>query len=201
MTKQKVSHRLYHKYEFLAHIYANKLFNYEKIGLEKSDIIQELKMKIFTSILAYGKRWGEYMRTKQYRPVPLLYYVKHALNNKLQDMAIKLNREFQSNGRISIQDNTFDVGKSYDFTKIDFANQEIIANGVDLLDGLGRDEKGCFCLYLKGFSMEKVHKVYKNKFDSSAIIRAQLEKLRKNEELLLSDSRVYHESHFNNEDY
>ena len=56
-STKKMSEQLYERYEYLAYKYANKMFSYEELSLEYEDLLQEFRIKIFTSIKAYGHRW------------------------------------------------------------------------------------------------------------------------------------------------
>lgn len=184
---EKPSHRLYYRYEYLAMIYASKLFNFNSIGMERKDIVQELKMKIYTSIISYGRKWGEYKKTGRYKPIPLLFYLQTALNNKLKDMMRKISNEVGMNG-VSIQRNNFDGGYSTfgDLTKIDFKNKDIVVRGVDLLEGLGRYESNVFCLFLKGYPIRTISKAF-SKMDVNGVIKGQISRLEQEQETLLSD--------------
>lgn len=55
-TKQSTVEKLFMKYRHLAKVYANKVFDYQKLGLEKKDIVQDLEIKIFTTIESYAQK-------------------------------------------------------------------------------------------------------------------------------------------------
>lgn len=186
MPKQKPSHKLFQRYEYLAEMYAQKLYKFENLGLEREDIVQELKLKIFTSIKSYVKRWKEYRETGIGKPVPLIFYLQTSLNNKLKDLMQKITKE---SVKISIQRNEFDYGFSEDFTKIDFDNKEIVVRGVDFFEGLGEYEKSAFSLYLKGYPLKIINKVYRNRIEEpSVFIRKQVAKIAEEKEMLLDRS-------------
>ncbi len=188
MEKQKASHKLFHRYEYLAEIYANKLWDIGNLGLEREDIVQELKLKIFTAIRSYARRWKEWRKTGLYKPIPLVYYLQTSLNNKLKDLMGEISKE---SNKISIQRNECDFGfnGNGELTKIDFENKEIVVRGVDFLEGLDRFGKSAFSLYLKGYPMKIINQVYKHKIeDPSALIRGQVDKLVEQEESLLDRS-------------
>ena len=52
-----MSEILYSRYEYLAGKYASKIFAYEQLSFEYEDLLQEFRVKIFTSIKAYAVRW------------------------------------------------------------------------------------------------------------------------------------------------
>ena len=54
----KQSEKLYLKYEYLAKKYANKIFSYEELSFEYEDLLQEFRIKIFTSLKSYGRRYA-----------------------------------------------------------------------------------------------------------------------------------------------
>ena len=51
-ANKKTSELLYEKYEYLAKKHAAKIYSYEELSYEYEDLIQEFKIKIFTSIKA-----------------------------------------------------------------------------------------------------------------------------------------------------
>jgi len=77
----KMSEKLYFRYEYLADKYARKIFSYEELSFEFEDLVQEFKIKIFTSIKSYGKRWGKYKRNEASKPVPIRFYLEAACSN------------------------------------------------------------------------------------------------------------------------
>jgi hypothetical protein len=101
--------KFYNRFEHLAEKYAKQVFNYERYGYERQDIVQEFKIKLYTSIITYGEKLMEYKETGKYKPVPIEFYLKSAMVNKVKDFVRKLNLEEVANSnRVSIEDNTFD---------------------------------------------------------------------------------------------
>lgn len=198
----KASHRLYQKYEYLAEIYANKLFNTNSIGMDRDDIVQELKLKIFTSIKGYGKRWSEYQKTGNYKPVPIEYYLKAALNNKLKDMVDDINKDVNQ-FPLSIQTTNFDYGVGQtELNIMNFEKREVVIGGVDILKGLKDKERDAFCLYLKGHSLPRIEKLFKDKIQNiSIIIKNHVEILREQkDELLQGTQRITYSYQLQEED-
>lgn len=156
---KKMSEILYERYEYLAQKYASKIFSYEELSLEYEDLLQEFRMKIYTSIKAYGRRWLEYKRTGCNKPMPIKYYLEAACSNKSRDFIKLISRE---NYKTSIDAISFDVGIE-NCTYIDSSANKFVLNDVDLLEGLSGKERMVFSLYLRGYKTKILNKVYKNK--------------------------------------
>lgn len=156
--KQKISEKLYYKYEYLANKYASRIFSYEQISFEYEDLVQEFRIKIFTSIKAYGKRWGKYRRGEASKPVPLKYYLEAACGNKMRDFTKYITRE---NNKVRIDEISYDYGVNDD-TRIVPEKNIFIVHGVDLLEGLSGKERAIFSLYLRGNNKRILNKVYFN---------------------------------------
>ena len=127
----KMSEKLYHRYEYLAKRYASKIFSYEQLSFEYEDLVQEFRLKIWTSIKSYGKRWAKYRRNEASKPVPMKYYLEAACSNKMRDFMKYISRE---NYKVSIDEINYDFGIEDD-SKIMPEKNKFIVNGVDLLDG------------------------------------------------------------------
>ena len=156
--KQKISEQLYYKYEYLANKYASRIFSYEQLSFEYEDLVQEFRIKIFTSIKAYGKRWSKYRKGEASKPVPLKYYLEAACGNKMRDFTKYITRE---NNKVSIDEISYDYGINDD-THIVPEKNIFIVNGVNLLEGLSGKERAVFSLYLRGHNKYLLNKVYFN---------------------------------------
>src|SRR5574344_871065 len=152
----KVSEKFYLKYEYLARKYANKIFSYQEISFEYEDLLQEFRIKIFTSIKSYAKRWGKYRRGEAPRPVPIRYYLECACGNKTRDFMKYIIRE---NHKTSIDEIDFDFGVEQN-SEIVPSQNTFIVNGVNLLEGLTGKERAVFSLFLKGYNITFLRKVY-----------------------------------------
>ena len=152
----KPSEKLYQKYEFLAKKYANKIFSYHEISFEYEDLLQEFRVKIFTSIKSYGRRWSKFRMGEAPRPVPMRYYLEAACGNKARDFIKYISRE---NHKVSIDEINYDFGVEND-NNIDPIANKFIVNGVDLLEGLSGKERAIFSLYLRGRNITFLRKVY-----------------------------------------
>jgi hypothetical protein len=165
--------QLYLQYEYLADIYANKLFNYHKIGFEKQDVVQELKIKIFTSIESHCIRTYEWKEEGAPKPIPLEFYIKLALNNKIKDFIALIDKE-----KLFLElDGSFDFGKRDSSLNIEEGKWEL--NGVNLVEGLDRKQKVVFVSYLKGVPMSELKKKFSRICNVNKTIKTQIEVLRK----------------------
>ena len=154
----KMSEKLYHRYEYLANKYASKIFSYEELSFEFEDLVQEFKIKIFTSIKSYGRRWAKYRRNEASKPVPIRFYLAAACSNKTRDFIKYISRE---NHKTRIDDINYDYGIEDD-TKISSEKNKFIVNSVDLLEGLVGKERAVFSLFLRGYNTKILNKVYFN---------------------------------------
>jgi DNA-directed RNA polymerase specialized sigma24 family protein len=152
----KPSERVYLKYEYLAKKYASKIFSYEALSFEYDDLVQEFRLKIFTSIKAYGRRYARFLRGQASRPVPLKYYLEAACGNKARDFMKYITREGH---KVRIDDINYDYGVETDsFT--DTRSNRFYVNGVNLLEGLSGKERAVFSLFLRGYNTNFLRKVY-----------------------------------------
>ena len=154
----KISEKLYFRYEYLANRYASKIFSYEELSFEFEDLVQEFKIKIFTSIKSYGRRWAKYRRNEATKPVPIKYYLEAACSNKMRDFMKYISRE---NYKTRIDDIHYDYGVEDD-TNISPEKNKFIVKGVDLLEGLTGKERAVFSLFLRGYNTKILNKVYFN---------------------------------------
>lgn len=154
-TVQKTSEKLYFEYEYLAKKYANKVFSYERLSYEFEDLVQEFRIKIFTSIKAYGRRYAKYLRGEASKPVHIKYYLECACANKVHDFTKYISRE----NKVSIDEIHFDYGAVDETTIIPEKNLFVI-NGINLLEGLTGKERAIFSLYLRGYKGKLLTKVY-----------------------------------------
>lgn len=152
----KVSEKIYLRYEYLAKKYASQIFSYEELGFTMDDLIQEFKIKIFTSIKAYGRRWVKYRKGEASRPIPIRYYLECACGNKRRDFMKYITNE---NYKVRIDEINYDFGVEDDYA-IDVKANKFIVRGIDLLEGLTGKERLVFSLYLRGYNMTFLRKVY-----------------------------------------
>jgi hypothetical protein len=167
--KQKASEVLYKKYEYLAKQFAGKVFSYEQLGLEYDDVLQEFRIKLFTTLQTYGKAWAAWRKgEREYKPSPLVLYIKGALHMKVLDFVKLISR---NKNKIRIDDIDFDFG-ILDEVICDTAENQFKINDVDLLEGLANKERVVFSLYLKGFERKLITRVYYSTKEEKAKKRA-----------------------------
>lgn len=154
----KPSEKIYLKYEYLARKYAAKVFSYEELSYEFEDLVQEFKLKIYTSIKSYGRRWLQYRKGEAPQPVPIKYYLECACGNKMRDFMKYISRE---NHKLRIDDINYDYGTEDD-SEISPDDNKFIVRGIDLLEGLCGKERAIFSLFLRGYNIKFLTKVYFN---------------------------------------
>src|SRR5579859_2406924 len=84
VPRQSTLLKFYHQYEYLAEQYARKIYRSGKIGLDYDDLVQEFRLKIYLTIIAYS-RYYERKKQSRYQPWPMLLYIQRALHNKSLD--------------------------------------------------------------------------------------------------------------------
>lgn len=193
----KISEKLYFRYEYLANKYAGKIYSYDELSFEYEDLVQEFRIKIFTSIKAYGRRWSKYRKNEAAKPVPIKYYLEAACSNKMRDFMKYISRE---NHKIRIDEINYDFGVEDD-TKILPEENKFVIRGIDLLEGLSGKERAVFSLFLRGYNTKILNKVYFNKEEKKnkkqkdspiVIIEKQKEYLiKKYGDELLRQQRIY----------
>ena len=152
----KPSEKLYMQYEYLAKKYAAQIFSYQELSFEFEDLVQEFRIKIFTSIKAYGRKYARYLKGEERKPIHIRYYLECACGNKKRDFMKYIKRE---NHKQSIDDINFDFGVEDDY-EIVLEKNRFIVRGVDLLEGLQGKERAIFSLYLRGYKINFLNKVY-----------------------------------------
>lgn len=153
----EAAEKIYKNYEYLATQYANKVFEFGQLGYEYQDVLQEFKIKIFTSIRAYLNKIAEYNAGKvEKKPVPIKYYLQSACSNKLCDLIKFISRE---NHKTSLDEVNYDYGMMQD-TIVEPEENRFVLNGVDLLEGLHGKQRAVFSLYLRGYNRNLLNKIY-----------------------------------------
>ncbi len=197
MSQRTPSHveKFYLQYEHMANAYAGTIFNYERHGYERQDIVQELKIKIYNSIIAYAKKWAEYRETGRYKPVPIKFYIQSALVNRTKDFIKEFNNDtVESADKLSIESDSFDYSIYTDIdSTIDLDKCICQINGVDLFEGIENDmERRCFALYIKGYTITKLKVIFKNHFNAEPLIQNQIKSLRGRQGELFQFSTTKH---------
>lgn len=162
----KTIEKIYQEYEFLAKKYANKIFSYEQLSYEYEDLVQEFRIKIFTSIKSYQKRLSKYENGEANKPVPIQYYIETACANKMYDFMKYISRE---NNKLRIDDIHYDFGVE-DTTSIQPGGNVFIINNIDLLENLQLEKRAVFSLFLRGYKKNDIVRFFSNKFSSTKVI-------------------------------
>lgn len=195
MPKQNKKLRLYKKHEYLAEYYASKIFNEKNISMEREDVVQELKLKIWTSIQTYLDKWKEYRATGNMKPMPLKFYLKTSLINKRKDFIKDINKSIN----IPMSNIEFDYGVEDFNIDIDYLNKKIVVDHVDILDGISLEERKFFMLYIKGLPISKINKIYKGNLDPRVCMRINIEQIKQRIPELISDVREFRVFSFDEE--
>lgn len=176
---------LYDKYQYLAKSYSEKVYNFERYGYEKEDVIQEFRIKIYTSIISYSEKWAEYRQTGKYKPVPIEYYLKTAMVNKYKDFVKLFNMSTVENvDKTSIEQDGFDYSEYNTTVSVISLSDDICEiNGVDLMEGLIGRKRRIFSMYLEGYTQKEISNEFPN-LDVEGVISRQLEQVRSKKETL-----------------
>lgn len=195
--------KIYFKYEHLAYKYANKIHSYEQLSFEYEDLVQEFKIKIYTSIIAYAKKWKKHVEFGYIRPVPIQFYLESACLNKVKDFMKYITNEGY---KVRIDDTDFDYGTISD-SRVDSGKNEFILNGVDVLENLTGKYRAAFSMYLRGYTKNQIDKVIRDNdrdddFTTEDIIELQKDFLIKKygESTLKNTSQVIYSYNVANEE-
>lgn len=182
---KKMSLILFERYQYLAVQYSAYLRDAHKIGYTQEDVQQELSIRLYTSIISYGKRWKYYRETGRRKPICLKYWLQTTMNNRIKDFIKKASNQPIYSYSFSDGDNSIDIGfnETHDESKIDIPNHTFIVAGVDLLEGLTKPEAICFSLYVQGKQIVELKRVFKRHFDANTVIKNQIHKLSSNKDL------------------
>lgn len=168
--------KFYNRYEHLAEKYASQVYNHERIGFEYEDLLQEFKVKIYTSIIAYAEKWRLYKESGRYKPIAIELYIKSALVNRTKDFIRQIN-DLPFNV-LSVEETKFDYSITYTLDSKTVINKNKCVceiNGVNLFENLTTKQARCFLLYLNGFSIGRLEKIFKSSnFSPRKVINDQI---------------------------
>lgn len=156
--KKGVTETLLAKYRYLAKSYSHKLYNYERLGLQQEDIQQELEIRLYEAICAYGRRWAAFKKGEARQPMPIEYYLRLAMKNRLKDFMSKID--------ISVPENSFtdigsvDIQQSQINSDVDLEKDRAIINHVDLYVSLEGNDRHIWTMHLKGYPMKDIVSKY-----------------------------------------
>lgn len=149
--------RYYHKYEHLAKYYADKIWNTNNIGMDKEDVIQEFRLKLYESIKMYAKKWSEFKKTGMYKPVPIEQYLRSSLIAKSRDFIKGINKMKM----IPMSQINFDFGMDQNIS-LDSEKLEYVVDGDNILELFPDAQRKMLKFHLKGMDKNKIDKIFKN---------------------------------------
>jgi hypothetical protein len=165
--------RIFKRYENLADKYANKIWNESNLGLEKEDIKQELKIRLFLAIKSYARRYKEYTNTGGNKPVPIEFYLRTTMINKSRDLIKEINTaNFVSSSKINFE-------RGIEKSELEISKYDLVIGGDSILDLFDGKSKSVMKFILSfDFDIDKVKVILKNKPSSLVLVEVCLEKLR-----------------------
>jgi len=165
--------KIFHKYEGLANFYASKIWNEENLGLEKEDIQQELKIRLFLAIKAYARRWNEFKKTGRNRPIPIEFYLKTTMLNKSRDMIKEINQ------MSFVRDSEMGYDRGVEVELLTIERMDVKIGSESILNIFkGEQRKILQILILRDFDVKKTKKLYKGTCNADILINTTLEYLR-----------------------
>lgn len=165
-----IVNKLYQEHEKLASQYASKVFNLHKISFEREDLVQELKVKIYTSIQTHQQKLEDFEKGEGFKPVPLEFYLKAVLNNKIKDFIGLIEKEVAYS---PMEEKTIDWGVRD--SELNVSDKKWVINGIDLTEGLGVREKLVFVRYMKGETIKELKKNFGKVCDIRKTIDDQID--------------------------
>lgn len=152
----RVIDNVFIQHQHLAESYARKIWNEENLGIERADLEQELKIRLFLAIKKYAAKWKEYRDMGGNRPIPLEFYLKTTMINKSRDIIKEINQaKFYKTSMLG-----YDRGVE---------NDELVIEKLDIKIGsqklsdifIGEEKKIFRLLVLSDFDVKKTKKAYK----------------------------------------
>jgi hypothetical protein len=185
---------LFEKHQGLAKVYAKSLFDSHKIGLEVQDLIQEFRIKLFTSIISYK----ESVRKEVERGVTTHLPIEIYLQTCLKRFKIDYISSITNSGSSYKQNTTIDYSPNYNIDysvsneniiNVDFENLTVEINGYDIFQGLNTIEKRVYSLYLKGMEINKLHKTFGDVMNVKSFIKQRVEFMKSKKDCLLFEEK------------
>lgn len=166
---------IFYRYDYLCTYYANKIWNNDNPALEKADIIQELRLKLFVSISTYLEKYEEYLKSGKSKPIPLEFYLRTVMINRSKDLIREITR---GSVNFSIEDSGFHFGNNAQPTLTEGYDIKVgFQSLLELFDGDDRTVMKLF--FIKDFNRRKLLKLFKNKkLMPEPILESGLEKIR-----------------------
>ena len=193
----KKNEELFKKYESLAVYYAGKVFNQSLLGLDRDDVVQEFRIKLYETILAYERNAIRRKKRGMIRPTPIPYYIKASLNNYVKDFIVKI-KDTQELFSEDSFGNTHDYAVySNNSSEIDTNKNVYVINGFDLIAPLEGLEKTCFTMWLKGTPPAQLQKTFGSYFNAHNVIHKHKQYLKSKKDLfdLENVSEIFQTNH------
>lgn len=176
-SKSETLEIIYQRYEYLASYYASKLWNNDDSAIEKDDLVQELKIRLFTSIQSYLDKWRLFREKGGIKPIPIEFYLKTVMINKSRDLIKELN----SNAHTSIDEMGLQFGSTaVEIHSVDKIN--IFLGSQNLIEMFEGRQKTFMQLYFANdFDLDKVLMHFKGegrKWLADKVISQGIEKLK-----------------------
>lgn len=185
----KIVNQLFMQHQQLAVHYANKIWNESNLGIEKEDLQQELRIKLFTAIKKYAEKWKEFKETGKNKPIPLKFYLKTTMINKSRDIIKEINQvNYQKISHIG-----YDRGMQVDNLEI---NRTDIKLGFENLSDLfvGEEKRVFKLMVFFNFEFNKVRKAYKGNENCATLAKSIIIKLReylKNNNSIVKEFEIF----------
>jgi DNA-directed RNA polymerase specialized sigma24 family protein len=185
-----ITEKVFKRYEKLAIQYANKIWNENKLSLEKEDLYQEMRIKLFLSIKTYAKRWKEYRHENARKPIPLEFYLRTAMANRVRDFISEINSAMDKGETLN-----FDKGAKYN--ELILSENTLKIGGENLEDiFLTPKEKRIFRLLVRyDFQLKEVDKQLICKRTERPLVEKCMETLKS----YLQDNHSEYQEYFINE--
>lgn len=183
MKTEKSKELLFKEHQHLAVQYAGKVFKHNMIGMDKEDILQEFRIKLFEVILAHER--STKMRTEKglIKPVPLPFYIKASFNNFVKDYIRKISRTDEIFVNNTFLNNYDHSSFNPNFVDIDTNKNKYEINGFDILNPLKGKQRQVFIMYLKGNKIDRLTEIFGRFFNVSKVIKKQKEYLQSRQHL------------------
>lgn len=177
------------KYDHLVIHYAKQILLNKELGLEREDIEQELRIKLYISLAKYSEKWKKFKETGQNKPIDVSVFLKSALKNKVTDIIRSLNAQKHKHEEFASFSSTDISYYSTATSNINFekGSEIFIINGVDVLINLRGLKREAYILYIKGFTVRELQKQFQS-IDIEELIERQRLRLEEKRETLLDYS-------------
>lgn len=159
-----VVERVFQKFVGLPVHYSYLVNNFEKLGITRSDIAQELNIKMLYTIRAWGRRYAEYQQTGRYKPVSIDIFIRTALKRRVLDFFKKISNQPHSTSVVVGIPNECSNSLKIEthLTSFSLNEKKLQLNGVNLLSFCEtKVEQSIVLLVVSGVKVSDVEKRYK----------------------------------------